>query len=173
MHWRNAFEREIKTFKNRFITELCIVNPDFPLQLWNIFLYQATSTLNMMQKSIKTPNIYAHEKLFVISNFNHTPFALPGTRILVHDKPEKRSTYAPHRSYGWCIVGAPLQYRCFTCYMASTKLDRTSNTVDLSPHHFDMSKTSSSDAAAISEPQLIHALENPTPESQFKTEEPE
>ena len=56
--------------------------------------------------------------------------------------------------------------------MTSTLVERISDTVDLFPHRFDIPKTSSADSVAILASQLIHAIENPTPASQFKFEEP-
>lgn len=39
-------ERAIRTFKNHFISTLCTVAPDFPLDLWDHLLPQAELTLN-------------------------------------------------------------------------------------------------------------------------------
>ena len=33
--WRNAAERAIRTFKNHFVSTLCTVDKNFPLQLWD------------------------------------------------------------------------------------------------------------------------------------------
>ena len=38
MHWRNADERAIQTFKNCFIVGLCSDNPELPLKLWDRLL---------------------------------------------------------------------------------------------------------------------------------------
>ena len=56
--------------------------------------------------------------------------------------------------------------------MTNTKSNITLDTFDFFPHHFGMTKSSSSDAVEIIASQFIHALENPTPESPFKVEEP-
>ena len=96
----------------------------------------------------------------------------PKQKILVHDRPEKRAIYAPHESDGWHICRELIHYRCFKCYMASTKTERSSEIVDFLPHHSDTLKTSSADSAAITASQLIYALEKPTPTSPSKVEEP-
>ena len=101
--WRNADERAIQTFKNYFIAVFCSVNPISPLKFKDILLDQETTTMNMMHNSIINTNISVHEKFFGIFNFNRTPFPPPGTRILVHAKPENKSTYAPHGSDEWYI----------------------------------------------------------------------
>ena len=125
-----------------------------------------------MHKSIINPNISAHEELFGIINFNLTPFAPPETRILVCDNPENRATYAPRGSYGWYIGRSQLHHICFKCYMTCTKVERTSDSVDLLPHHFEITKTSSAYVAAIAELKSICALENPTLASLLKVKEP-
>jgi hypothetical protein len=51
VHRHNAAERAIQTFKNHFIAGLCSVDPNFPLQLWNCLLLQATTTLNLLRAS--------------------------------------------------------------------------------------------------------------------------
>ena len=52
------------------------------------------------------------------------------------------------------------------------QIRKNSEIVDFFPHRFCTPITSSLDAEAIAASQLIHALENPTPSSQFKVEEP-
>ena len=121
IYQRNAAEREIITSENHFIAGLCSINPNLRLKLWDILLYQEKSTLNLMLKYRINPNLSDNEQLFSILNFNLTPFAPPGTIIMVHDNPEKRETYAPHLSDGFYIVRAPLCYICFKCYMTITK----------------------------------------------------
>ena len=114
----------------------------------------------MMRKYIINPNLSAHEQLFGIFNFNFTQLAPPGTRILVHENPEKRATYAPHGSFGWYIGRAPLHSRYFKCYTTSTKFERTSGTVDFFPQYLYMPKTYSEYAAAIAASKWIHDLKN-------------
>jgi hypothetical protein len=50
-HRRNAAEREIRTFKQHFVTGLASVDPDFQLYLWDRLLPQAELTLNLIQTS--------------------------------------------------------------------------------------------------------------------------
>ena len=98
-------------FKNHFIAGLCTANTHFPLQIWDRLFDQETTNINLMRKSRINQNVSTHEQLFVIFNFNDTPFAPPVTRILVHENPEKRATYASRGSDGWCIGRSPLHYR--------------------------------------------------------------
>ena len=56
--------------------------------------------------------------------------------------------------------------------MTRNKSKIFSDTLDLSPQHFDMTKTSSADSASIAAEKLIHELEKSTLESTFKVKEP-
>jgi hypothetical protein len=59
VHRRNAAERAIRTFQNRFIAGLCSVDTYFPLHLWDHLLPQAELTLNLMRGSRLNPTLSA------------------------------------------------------------------------------------------------------------------
>ena len=69
IHWRNAAERVVRTFKNHFIAALCTVDPLFPFYLWDRLLLQVAMTLNMLQRSGLNPGLSAYEQLDDIQNF--------------------------------------------------------------------------------------------------------
>ena len=48
-HRKNAAEYTIRTFKNHFITILCMLYPNFPMSLWCCLLKQAEMTLNIVR----------------------------------------------------------------------------------------------------------------------------
>ena len=54
-HRANAVERAVQTFKNYFISGLCSVSTDFPLQLGCYFLHQAQTFLNLLQIARSKP----------------------------------------------------------------------------------------------------------------------
>jgi len=107
-HQRNAAERAIQTFKNHLIVGLCTTDTNFPLHLWDHLLNQAVLTLNLMRGSRINPNLSAWAQVFGNYDFNRTPIAPPGMKVLVHEKPENRNTWAPHAVEGW-YVGPALQ----------------------------------------------------------------
>jgi hypothetical protein len=80
----NTVERELRTFKNHLIAGLCSVDPNFPLNLWDEILYQAIITLSLLCASRINPWLSAYAQVHGAFNFNHTPLAPPGTRVLVH-----------------------------------------------------------------------------------------
>ena len=113
VHRRNAAERAIQTFKSHFIAILCSTDPKFPLNLWDKCLPQAEITLNLLRNSRINPNLSAYGHVWGNFDFNKTPIAPLGIKLLVHIKPEIRESWAPRATNGW-YIGQALRYYC--CY---------------------------------------------------------
>lgn len=91
-HRANAAERAIRTFKNHMIAGLASCDPHFPIYLWDKLIPHACITLNLLRASRINPKLSAHASVFGQFSYNHTPIAPPGTHVLVHEKPDKRTT---------------------------------------------------------------------------------
>ena len=133
VHRRNAAERAISTFKDHFIAGLCSTDKSFPLHLWDRLLPQCTLTLNLLRPSRLNPAISAQEQLNGRFDFNRTPLAPPGHRVLVHVKPNMRETFAAHSVDGWYVGPAMEHYRCYRTYISKTGHERVSDTVEFMP----------------------------------------
>ena len=72
MYWRNSAERDVRTFKNHFIADLCTVDPLSPFYLWDRLLPQVTMTLNMLRWYQLNPGLSAYEQVDGIQNFERT-----------------------------------------------------------------------------------------------------
>ena len=92
LHRRNAAERAIQTFKNHFIAGMVSTRKYPPLHLWCRLLPQAIVTLNLLRPSRINPTLSAHAQLHGLFNFNATPFAPPGTKVIVHLNPTIRKS---------------------------------------------------------------------------------
>jgi hypothetical protein len=101
MHRINAAERAIRTFKNHFVAGLCSTDPNFPLRLWDRLLPQAEITLNLLRSARSNSKISAHEALHGPFDFNKTPLAPPGIKVIVHKKPGQRNLWDPHCDGTW------------------------------------------------------------------------
>lgn len=86
MHRRNAAERAISTFKDHFIAGLASTDKLFPIHLWDRLIPQSILTLNLMRQSRLNPRLSAEAQLNGAFDFNKTPLAPPGTRVIVHEK---------------------------------------------------------------------------------------
>lgn len=96
VHRRNSAERAISTFKDHFLAGLCSANSKFPVHLWDRLIPQCVETLNMLRASRLNNKLSAYTQLNGVFDFNRTPLAPPGTRVIVHEKPAVRQSWAPH-----------------------------------------------------------------------------
>jgi len=132
-HRVNAAERAIRTFKNHFVSILCTVDKQFPLSEWDRLLPQATLTLNLLRSSRIHPSLSAHASLFGQFDFNRTPLAPPGTRIVAHASSDSRTPFGAHGKVGWNIGPSLEHYRCWKCYFPDTLAERDVLKVDFFP----------------------------------------
>ena len=163
MHRRNLAERAIQTFKSHFIAMLCGCDPAFPLHLWCRLLPQAEITLNLLRTSRINPNLSAYAQLHGQFDYNRTPIAPPGTRVIVHENAAQRGTYGPHGTDGWYLGPAMDHYRCYRCYVTATGGERTSETVEFFPHKAAIPNLSSREVIHSSALDLIEAIKRPHP----------
>jgi len=167
IHRQNVAERAIRTFKNHFIAGLCSTDPKFPMHLWCRLIKQAELTLNLLRTSRLNPKLSAYAQLHGQFDFNRTPMAPPGTRVVAHEKPSQRASWAPHGEDGWYIGPALEHYRCYKVYINKTRAERTVDTVEFFPTQVNMPKLSSADAALKAAIDLIAALKHPHPAAPF------
>jgi len=121
MHRCNAAERVIRTWKNHFIAGLCTTDPNFPLFLWDTLVTQANLTLNLLRASRLNPKLSSYAQLHGNFDFNRTPLAPPGTKVVIHVKPDKRKSWDPHGNTGWYTGPAMEHYRCYNIYVPKTR----------------------------------------------------
>ena len=160
IHRRNSAERAIQTFKNHFIAGLASTDPNFPLSNWCRLLPQAELTLNLLRPSRLNPKLSAYAQLEGTFDFNRTPLAPPGTRVIVHEKPTQRRTWAPHGIDGWYIGPAMDHYQCYRVWIPSTHAERISDTIQFFPTLLRTPTLSHRDAALQAARELTHALQN-------------
>jgi hypothetical protein len=165
IHRRNAAERAIRTFKNHFIAGLCSTNPAFPLNLWDKLLPQCLITLNLLRLSRINPQLSAQSHTNDSFDFNRTPLAPPVTKVLIHEKPSTRGTWAPHAVEGWYLVPAQRHYRCYRVWAWATNSECIADTLASFPTTVIMPRHSSTDAAIAAAHDLAQALLSPSPSS--------
>jgi hypothetical protein len=166
-HRRNAAKRAIATWMDHFVATLATTDPAFPLHLWCRLIDQASTTLDLLRQSRINPQLSAEAQLNRAFDYNKTPFAPPGKRVVVHETPKNRRTWDSHGVDGWYIGRAPKHYRYHCVYVSKTASERIADTVNFFPYHCEMLKTSSADAARHAATALTHALQNPAPATLF------
>jgi hypothetical protein len=139
-HRRKAAEKEIHTFKEHFLVGLASVDPELPLHLWDILLPQAEMTLNLLRTSRQHPQLSAAAHYHGLVDYNKTSFAPTGCKIIAHEKPANRRTWAPHGQHGYSLGPAMHNYRCQDMYISATTSERIVDTLEFPPHNSPMSQ---------------------------------
>ena len=126
-HRTNAAERAIRTAKNHLAAGWWSMDDKFPMYLWDKTVPQAELTLNLLRGSRINPKLSAWEQLHGRFDFNATPFAPPGIKVLAHLKKDQRDTWSPHAFVAWYVGPALNHYRCYTVWATKTRQDRVVN----------------------------------------------
>ena len=71
--------------------------------------------------------------------------APPGTRVIVHDKPGKRTSWGNQDTPDWYIGTSLDHYRCMKCYMPATGILRIKHTLQYIPKAFAFPETTTED----------------------------
>ena len=106
--------------QNHFIAGLASVNKNFPVHLWCRLLPHFLLTLNLLRPSQINPKLSAYAQLHDAFDFNRTLLAPPGTKIIIHDKPAIRESWATRGHEGYYIGPTSNHYCCHTVYTNHT-----------------------------------------------------
>ena len=161
IHRRNASERAIRTFKNHFIAGLASTDPNFPLSNWCRLLPQAELTLTLLRASHLNPKLSAYAQLEGTFDFTRTPLAPTGTRVIIHEKPTIRQTWAPHGTDGWYVGPALHHYQCYRVWVPRTHAERIVDTISFFPKTIPIPDLTHKDAAIQAARELTLALQQP------------
>jgi hypothetical protein len=149
------------------VAGLSSVDPALPLNLWDRLLPQAEIMLNLLQTSRLHPQLSAAAHFHDLVDYNKTAFAPPGCKIIAHEKPGKRRTWAPHGQHGYSLGPAVHHRRCQNVYISATASERIVDTLEFFPHNYQMPQLSSADRLLMAAKDMMDALQNPHPEVPF------
>ena len=148
-HRASKAERAIQTWRDHFISILCMTDPDYPMGAWDELVNQAEFTLNLLRGSRTTPTRSAWAHLHGNVKFTQTPIAPAGTKVVVFETPEQRASWATHGVDGFYVGPALQHYRCYKVYVTKTKRTRIAETLLWHPHSVTMPTSSATE--------LLHA----------------
>ena len=134
-HRRNAAEVAIRNFKSHFLSILAGVADDFPPSLWDKLLPQTEITLNLIRQSNAVPTVSAYAHLCGPFDYNKMPLAPMGCNAQIHEKTDKRGTWAYHSIDGWYLRTSPEHYRTHICATKDTKSERLTDTIEFKHKH--------------------------------------
>ena len=160
-HRTNQAERAIQTFKNHFKSCLASVDPKFPLSEWDRLVPQANITLNLLRNARVNPKLSAYSYIYGQFNFMATPMAPPGTKVVAHISPQKRSTWELNGEVGWYVGPSIKHYRCVQCYFPRTREVRHCDTVEFFPHEISFPRVTLKDHLAQAAEDIVTILTKP------------
>lgn len=171
-HCVNTVKRAIQTFKNNLVSGFYCTDSKWLLKLWHQLSGQALITLNLCRISRKHPEKYAyhsfHGKHY---NWNKNPMAPPGTRAVVYESPDNRTSWGPRGVDAWYCGPAMDHYRNMKCYVPETRAYRTSALFDLFPQHCQLptlSEQHHNETVATEWLESIQRLENKSKKKAIK-----
>lgn len=137
----------------------------FPDNQWDRLIPQAVMTLNVLRPSRINPKTSAYNQIWGNFDFSKTPLAPPGCKVVIHESPEARESFAPHGKNGYYIAPAMNHYQNYEVYVKETGGIQTAATVEFFPKHVQMPQTSSEDRLAAALEDLKHVLQNFAPKN--------
>ena len=160
-HRANAAERAIQTFKAHFTAGLASVDPEFPVAEWDRLLDQAFITLNLLRTARVNPKLSAHTYLFGNFDFNSTPLAPPGTKVVVHIKVDNRPTWGARGKDGWYVGPSLRHYRCVRCFIPATRSEVGTDTATFIHKHIKFPEVNIIDYLKQTATDIVAILKNP------------
>ena len=141
---RNAAEVAIRNFKAGFLSVLAGTAQDFMSSLWDRLLPQAEITMSLLQHSNEMRNVLVYAHLSGPFDYNKMPIAPMGMSVQVHEKTDKRGTWAYHSVEVWYLATSTGHYCMHRCHIKTTSNNSFTDTV-----HFRHRK--------ITRPSITHA----------------
>ena len=131
---------------------------DFPLVEWYRIIAQAIITFNILWSFRANPKMSAYTYLFGEFDFNATPLAPPGTRVVALTKSVVRRTWGPNGEDAWHIVPSLSHYRCVNYYFLDTRVTRDVDTIECLPSTVPFPKVNLSDFLKQTVGDIVHIL---------------
>jgi hypothetical protein len=80
-------------------------------------------------------------------------------KIIAHEKPGKRRTWAPYGQHGYSLGPEMHHYRCQNVYISATASERIVYTLESPPHNYKMPQLSSTDILLMAAKDMTDALQ--------------
>jgi hypothetical protein len=163
MHQRNKVERMIRHFKNGFLSILASIDAAFPPYLWDLLLPQAKLTVNLLRQATINPKISAWEYLNCPFDFNKTPLAPVGCRVLIQAKLVMQRSWDYRAKQGFYLGPALDHYRCYKLVNSDTKQKVILDTVKLRHAYLQILMVLADDKIINGRQVMAGALQNAPP----------
>ena len=109
-------------------------DPDFPKNMWHLLLPQVDFTLNLLRPCKSKELTSAWDFVEGPYDFKRHPFGPAGTKVIVYESANTRSSMSDHGVLGYYLSPAFNHYRCFNVWIPSTKSTRVCDTLSWHTH---------------------------------------
>jgi hypothetical protein len=140
---------------------LATCNPDFLVAEWDRLLFQAKLTLNLLRSSRVNPKLSAYAYLNGNFDFNKTPLAPLGTKVVIHLKPDQHASSSYHGKEDWSVGPSMEHYRCVKCYIPTTARQRDVDTLQSFPKKIPFPSISTEDHLKQAASDILAILQKP------------
>jgi hypothetical protein len=124
-------------------------------------------TLNMRRPSRINPKLSAYQQVWGNFDFNKTPLAPPGCKVVVHERVMERGAWACHEIVRYYIGLAMNHYRNYNSYIPETRGIQTTNALEFFPEKVEMPATTTPERLARATEDLVATLQQPHPTTPF------
>ena len=129
------------------------------MDIWDLLLPQILLCLNHLTPFAPNPTVSAYAGIHGGQHdFRAHPIAPAGTRIVIHDKPTNRTSWAPHGVPGFYLGPASKHYRCYTVWATPTSAVRITDTLAWFPEHVLMPSVNHHDSVIAAIKDLSNTL---------------
>ena len=140
IHRQNPSERAIRHTKNCIIAMCITADRSIPAHiLFEEVVPQAEIVLNQLRPWAKNAKLNAWTG-FRGKEYDHLahPMAIFGMKVVIHEKPHVRASWAPHGKDGFYLGPALSHYRAWRVYVSETGGTRVSDTLAWFPEPYRM-----------------------------------
>lgn len=128
---------------------------------WNDLNEQCEITVNILRPFTDNPLISAYEGIFGKKyDFLSHPISPPGTKVVVYEPSDSRSSWSPHGISGFYLGPALKHYRSVICYIPSTNGVRISDQCDFFPSKFKFPGASTQEMLLNAINKLQNSIDN-------------
>ena len=131
------------------------------MHLWGKLIPQACIKINLFRNSNRNPQLSTEAHLNGNFDYNTTPLAPHGPKVVAFEPPDKHNSWATHGTLGRYIGPSLHHYRCWKIYVTKTAATRVCDIVKFFPEEFKIPILSSADTATQSVLELTKALQHP------------
>ena len=115
----------------------------------------------MLRASRLNPRLSVYTQLEGGFNFDATPLAPSGCKVIIHERPKQRNSWDRHGKLGWYLGPELEHYRCYRLYYNETMGERFSDVVEFIPSHVTIPHPSSIETTTKIALDHTTALQNP------------